>query len=610
MDREDGLGDRVRRAPAPTDSAAGTRRPGRRASSPPRAAAPAPGRARRPRRPARPSSPTARIPRPASRPASSSPDATPRIAWMASPGHLNRFTGDITPTIMAAHGALGARAGRARRLLPPAAQAGRPPHASPTTCGGAGTRGPGSCSRASTPAAGRATATRSPSCPGPVDWSQLLDDTGVHGRLPRHPRPSSSRYMANGADHWFQRRHAQELEGPIAYFCAEYGLHESLGIYSGGLGVLAGDHMKAASDMALPLDRRRALCTATATSARRSTPTGTRSTPTPTTSSSRLPIRRALRRARGAAHGQRRAARPRLFARRLGGAGRPRAAAAARHRHPRQRRLRPADHAHPVRPRPRDAAAPGDRAGRRRRARAARARASTPAAWHLNEGHSAFLLVERARELVAAGASPRRGVLGGPPQQRVHDPHAGLGRQRALRRATSSGASPARCSMATGGRRPAASRSSGCSSLGLGVENDPSQFDMTAFSLRDDARRQRRLAAPRPDRQRHLAGHQPGRDPGHHQRRPHADLGRPADARHARAVDPRRPGHDGRPARHAAVLGAHRASARRTSCGRRTSARSWSSRSSPAAGCATSSPATARPRRRSRSSRTSSTRRS
>ena len=40
--------------------------------------------------------------------------------------------------------------------------------------------------------------------------------------------------------------------GPIAYFCAEYGLHESLGIYSGGLGVLAGDHLKAACDMALP----------------------------------------------------------------------------------------------------------------------------------------------------------------------------------------------------------------------------------------------------------------------------------------------------------------------------------------------------------------------
>ena len=45
---------------------------------------------------------------------------------------------------------------------------------------------------------------------------------------------------------------ARELDGPVAYFCAEYGLHESLGIYSGGLGVLAGDHLKAASDMALP----------------------------------------------------------------------------------------------------------------------------------------------------------------------------------------------------------------------------------------------------------------------------------------------------------------------------------------------------------------------
>lgn len=39
----------------------------------------------------------------------------------------------------------------------------------------------------------------------------------------------------------------------IAYFCAEYGLHESLPIYSGGLGILAGDHCKAASDLGVPL---------------------------------------------------------------------------------------------------------------------------------------------------------------------------------------------------------------------------------------------------------------------------------------------------------------------------------------------------------------------
>lgn len=38
----------------------------------------------------------------------------------------------------------------------------------------------------------------------------------------------------------------------IAYFCAEYGLHESLPIYSGGLGILAGDHLKGASDLGLP----------------------------------------------------------------------------------------------------------------------------------------------------------------------------------------------------------------------------------------------------------------------------------------------------------------------------------------------------------------------
>ena len=59
-------------------------------------------------------------------------------------------------------------------------------------------------------------------------------------------------YMVNGADHWFERRHGQDLAGPVAYFCAEYGFDESLGIYSGGLGVLAGDHVKSASDMALP----------------------------------------------------------------------------------------------------------------------------------------------------------------------------------------------------------------------------------------------------------------------------------------------------------------------------------------------------------------------
>ncbi|OLP17109.1 alpha-glucan phosphorylase [Leptolyngbya sp. 'hensonii'] len=42
-------------------------------------------------------------------------------------------------------------------------------------------------------------------------------------------------------------------EHPIAYFCAEFGLHESLQIYSGGLGILAGDHLKSASDLGVPM---------------------------------------------------------------------------------------------------------------------------------------------------------------------------------------------------------------------------------------------------------------------------------------------------------------------------------------------------------------------
>jgi starch phosphorylase len=40
---------------------------------------------------------------------------------------------------------------------------------------------------------------------------------------------------------------------PVAYFSAEFGLHESVPIYSGGLGVLAGDHVKSASGLGVPL---------------------------------------------------------------------------------------------------------------------------------------------------------------------------------------------------------------------------------------------------------------------------------------------------------------------------------------------------------------------
>jgi starch phosphorylase len=53
-------------------------------------------------------------------------------------------------------------------------------------------------------------------------------------------------------DTWWQHRYP-DCQGPIAYFSAEFALHQSLPIYAGGLGVLAGDHCKEASDLGIPL---------------------------------------------------------------------------------------------------------------------------------------------------------------------------------------------------------------------------------------------------------------------------------------------------------------------------------------------------------------------
>jgi len=54
-------------------------------------------------------------------------------------------------------------------------------------------------------------------------------------------------------DTWGARHAGVLCARPVVYFSAEFGLHESLPIYSGGLGVLAGDHLKAASDLGVPL---------------------------------------------------------------------------------------------------------------------------------------------------------------------------------------------------------------------------------------------------------------------------------------------------------------------------------------------------------------------
>ena len=58
-----------------------------------------------------------------------------------------------------------------------------------------------------------------------------------------HPRPGET---------WFSAQYPELENATIAYFSAEFGLHEALPIYSGGLGILSGDHCKEASDLGLP----------------------------------------------------------------------------------------------------------------------------------------------------------------------------------------------------------------------------------------------------------------------------------------------------------------------------------------------------------------------
>lgn len=52
---------------------------------------------------------------------------------------------------------------------------------------------------------------------------------------------------------WFSKQYPENKDDVIAYFSAEYGLDETLPIYSGGLGILSGDHLKSASDLGIPI---------------------------------------------------------------------------------------------------------------------------------------------------------------------------------------------------------------------------------------------------------------------------------------------------------------------------------------------------------------------
>ncbi|MCC5637855.1 alpha-glucan family phosphorylase [Nostoc sp. CHAB 5844] len=79
---------------------------------------------------------------------------------------------------------------------------------------------------------------------------EVVEDDGFLAQMDRAARQLED-YLQEGT--WYQKQRAQKPKECYAYFSAEFGLVDCLPVYSGGLGVLAGDHLKSASDLGLPL---------------------------------------------------------------------------------------------------------------------------------------------------------------------------------------------------------------------------------------------------------------------------------------------------------------------------------------------------------------------
>jgi starch phosphorylase len=314
----------------------------------------------------------------------------------------------------------------------------------------------------------------------PINWQPLLDDPGFIADY-EDVLADLDRYIDNGSDHWFHRSHPRRLDGPIAYFCAEYGLHESLGIYSGGLGVLAGDHMKSASDMALPLIGV-GLLYRKGYFRQSIDADGHQEHAYPDFDLARLPVLRVLDRI-----GDPLFVPVELPGRTIQAAvwmlqvGRVPVLLLDTDHPGNDEPDRPITHILYVR-------------GREMRlhqelvlgvggVRALRALGVAPSVWHLNEGHSAFLLVERAREMVGTGtaladawtAVKRSSVF------TIHTP-VSAGNERFEAELVRRVAGP----LCAGEGRPGtgAVPVDAVLALGRGVDDDAGQFDMTAFSLR------------------------------------------------------------------------------------------------------------------------------
>ncbi|MFA7693192.1 MAG: glycosyltransferase family 1 protein [Candidatus Hydrogenedentes bacterium] len=88
---------------------------------------------------------------------------------------------------------------------------------------------------------------------GEVSQARLEELAGSASFLAHLDRVSSMLKVYRGNGVWRSIHEKVSKDFLVAYFSAEFGLHESIKVYSGGLGILAGDHLKAASDLGMPL---------------------------------------------------------------------------------------------------------------------------------------------------------------------------------------------------------------------------------------------------------------------------------------------------------------------------------------------------------------------
>ncbi|HBG26386.1 MAG TPA: alpha-glucan phosphorylase [Phycisphaerales bacterium] len=88
---------------------------------------------------------------------------------------------------------------------------------------------------------------------GSVNQNRLNDLSTMQGYIYQLKQAQEKLSHYTSSPGWFDKDWTNGRKPVIAYFSFEFGIHESLPIYSGGLGILAGDHLKSASDLGLPL---------------------------------------------------------------------------------------------------------------------------------------------------------------------------------------------------------------------------------------------------------------------------------------------------------------------------------------------------------------------